>query len=143
MRIKKQKGLALLFDVVLIIISIILFEIDDILPICTDHLWGCWWIRDSIVQPIGLLSLTLFSVLLVLLFLKDQIFLVWKKFAVLYLPIALGLVILSSFADTGSGFGIGLFGYPDPEIAAWWASGIFFIWSLVIIIKESLKLRGK
>ena len=123
-----------------LIMGLILSNLNEFFSACE---YSCDILIDSLGPSLGLLSFCSIIILIILLFLKDHVFLAWQKFAVFYLPIAFGLVILSSFADTGSGFGIGLFGYPDPETAAWWASGIFFIWSLVIIIKESLKLRGK
>lgn len=71
---------------------------------------------------------------------SPAVFLSWKKFALLWIPIS-AIFVLSASSSGGGSIGIG--GSIDREIVTWWFAGLFFIISIIIIIRESLKLQGK
>lgn len=96
---------------------------------------------DLIGQPLALMSLGLLLVLFLLLFFKEQVFIRWQKFALKYIPISLVVVLLISSSYQGGSFGPDFGLIPDPEAAAFWVSGIFLVWSLILILKTSLRLR--
>lgn len=96
--------------------------------------------RGGIAEYLFGFSISLFLVSILLLFFSETIFNSWKKFAQIYIPISIILVLLApNFVNTG----MGVVGYGfDKETTTWWLSGIFFVVSLIIIIRQSLKLRS-
>ena len=79
--------------------------------------------------------LSIFSII-ALFFLKEQVFVVWKKFAVIYIPIS--IVIIAISPSQGDMF------FPSmQEMLIFALPAIFLVASLAIIITKSLKLRGK
>lgn len=99
-------------------------------------------IIEVIIQTFAFFPLALVFISLPLLFLHEEIFQSWKKFAKIYLSISVAIILLFMFSSGGGGnFGLG--GGMDAEGATMFLSALFFIISLVIIITKSLKLRGK
>ncbi|MDD5652459.1 MAG: hypothetical protein PHX98_03640, partial [Candidatus Moranbacteria bacterium] len=74
-----------------------------------------------------------FILFLFLSFFKEKIFIVWSKFAKIYLPIAAILIFITP-DSTGS-----IFLDLDKEMATWFLAAIFLISSLGIIIYKSFK----
>lgn len=93
-------------------------------------------IGEGVGMPMILFSFFLFLISL-LLFIRQEVFHSWKKFAIVYLPVA---AILLFIAAGESGGGIG-FARIDGEIISWFLSGIFLFISLLIICIKSWKLR--
>lgn len=102
-------------------------------PFCRDI------IGDMIGVPVGFFSMILFTLSFILLFTREAVFYSWKKFAIVYLPIAAILLFLTA-GESGGGIG---FAAIDGEIISWWLAGLFLSISLLIIGSKSWKLRGK
>jgi hypothetical protein len=90
-------------------------------------------------QLIVLFSFVAFVFLIPLYFLKEAVYLSWRKFALWYLPIV--AVLILSAGGSGSGFNPG-YGM-DTESLTFFFSGLFAIISLILIVYKSIKLRGK
>ncbi len=95
--------------------------------------------RGGVAEFLFWFAISLLIVLVVLLFFSEQIFQSWKKFAQIFIPISIILVILApEHANKGfDGIGYGL----DKEQTTWWLSGIFLVMSLVVIVYNNLKLK--
>jgi len=61
----------------------------------------------------------------------------WKKFAIIYLPIAIVILFVTA-GESGGGIGLARI---DSEIISWWLAGLFLSASLLIIAVKSWKLR--
>ncbi len=93
---------------------------------------------DWLINPIYmyiLLSLSLFLPTSLLLFCKEAIYQSWKKFTLFYTPLFL-LMILFALGGSGGMSGIG-------EGFAFFLAGLYSFLSLLIIIIQSIRLRGK
>ncbi|MDX9925610.1 MAG: hypothetical protein RBS48_12675 [Ignavibacteriaceae bacterium] len=84
--------------------------------------------------PLFLFSSALLFIFLMFLFVKEDVFNIWKKFAKIFLPVAMLLVVI-----TPTHYG-GLVGI-DKEIATWWLAGLFLFISIGIIVWKSIHLR--
>ncbi len=73
------------------------------------------------------------SVFLVKLITRPEVFTAWKKFAIIYIPIA--IVLIMAFPKS---CGFMCF---DRELASIWFGAIYVIVSLIIIIRKTIKLR--
>lgn len=87
-----------------------------------------------------LITIFLFSILVsifscILLFLKEQVFTSWWGFAKWYL---IGSAILIAITPVGPSGGIVSI---DAELVSWWLASLFFIISLIIIIRTALYER--
>ncbi len=99
--------------------------------------------NDSTGQALAMFSVLLILFSIILLFRPEQIFQSWKKFAMWWLPLSAFLVFVMPSTGGSGGFGGGGLGGPDREIMTWFTAGVFFLVSLAIIVRKSLKLRGK
>jgi uncharacterized membrane protein required for colicin V production len=81
---------------------------------------------ETIGQPLGIFSMVIFILSIIFLFIHEQIFTSWLRFAKYYIPISLVLIFLSPITAVG----IGAF---DQELVTWWLAGIFFVASIGII----------
>ncbi|EKE20492.1 MAG: hypothetical protein ACD_7C00551G0001 [uncultured bacterium] len=93
-------------------------------------------VDESIGIPVFLFSIVLFFIFFIFLFIKEEIFNIWKKFAKIFLPIAIILIIIT---PTQYGGFVGI----DKELATWWLAGLFLVSSVGIIIWKSIELRKK
>jgi hypothetical protein len=89
---------------------------------------------DNVAQFVGLFSVIFLLLFFIFLFIKEDIFNIWKKFAKIFLPIAVLLVIV-----TPTHYG-GLVGI-DKELVTWWSASLFLISSIGIIMWKSIQLR--
>ena len=95
--------------------------------------------NESIALFLILLPSSLLLVSLTLLFTREEVFHSWKKFVIVYLPIATILLFITA-GESGGGIGLARI---DGEIISWFLSGLFLIISLLIIGIKSWRLRGK
>ncbi len=100
--------------------------------------FGLYWETvEMVVQVPAFFSFSLFVISLILFFLREEVFHSWKKFAIIYLPIA-ALILFVTAGESGGGIGLARI---DSEIISWWLSGLFIFISLIIIAVKSWKLR--
>lgn len=133
---KKKIIWILLGSIMGFIIAVVLTSPSS-LGLCSAGNKFCFDPYDEIIgQPLGILSVCLFFISMILLFLREQVFHAWSKFSVIFLPIAIVLIVI---APTINGTLIGF----DKESAALWLAIIFLIVSLLIIVLKSFRLRGK
>lgn len=91
---------------------------------------------DMIVTVLVIFSIPVFIISCSLLFVKEQVFNKWFKFAIIYVPISIVLIAIAS--PTGDMF------FPSlRETLTFLLPIVFFIASLFIIIFEHIKLRRK
>jgi len=88
---------------------------------------------------VSLFSLVTFVLLIPLYFLKETVYLSWRKFALWYLPIAAFLILSAGGGSNGFNPGYGM----DSESLTFFFSGLFAVISPVLIIYKSIKLRWK
>jgi hypothetical protein len=87
-------------------------------------------------------SIVIFFLSLILLVLHEEVFQSWKKFAKIYFSISTAIILYFAFSGgRGGNFGVG--GGMDTEGATMFLSTLFFIISVIIIVRKWLKLRGK
>jgi hypothetical protein len=86
-----------------------------------------------------LLLALLFPIFTAFYFLKEAVYLSWRKFAVWYLPIVAILILLAGGGGNGFNPGYGM----DSESLTFFFSGLFAIISFILIVYKSIKLRGK
>jgi uncharacterized membrane protein YhdT len=85
-------------------------------------------------------SIAIFLVSITLFFIKEVVYLAWRKFAIWYVPISIIYISTASSRSQGS------FGYSlpsDQEFAIYALPFLFIVISLILIIYKSIKLRGK
>ncbi|MCK9351564.1 MAG: hypothetical protein WCT49_00620 [Candidatus Paceibacterota bacterium] len=88
-------------------------------------------------------SIIIFGALLVRLRIKSkEAFLVWQKFAIIWIPISI-LLIARAPAQRDCFFGGPFCSGFDREGMIWFTAGIFFIVSIAIIAVKTWKLKGK
>jgi hypothetical protein len=91
----------------------------------------------TISQILGPLSLSFFIILFPLYFLREEVYLAWRKFALWYLPIAAILLFIAR--PSGGGMSLGF----DRESLTFHFSAYFALISILIMFIKSIKLRGK
>ena len=93
---------------------------------------------DAIQQFLGLFSIISFILLIALYFLAEPVFVTWKKFARIYLPIAAVLVIF----EPSSLVLIDFYGRgKDREGLTMFLSGLFILISLILIVRAHRRLK--
>ena len=91
-------------------------------------------LSEAISQPLGLFSLFIGFLSLAIFFLREEIFHAWIKFARIYLPIAILLILWAPSSDSSL--------FPlDKEVMSLVTSVLFLFISLLIIGIKSWKLR--
>ena len=103
--------------------------------------YQCEDILDSIAVPLGFFTIAIFPIAIILLFRPKPIFNSWWRFAKIYLPIALTLILIMGFSSDDGSWGVGA--DFDAEITIWLTASLFLIISLILIIYKSIKLRKK
>lgn len=86
-------------------------------------------LTEALGQPLLFSSITLLFVFLILLFLPQNYFKAWLKYATWFIPVAI-LWIATSDVNCGGYLPVCF----DKELATWWASGMYLVLSLVVII---------
>ncbi|EKE11219.1 MAG: hypothetical protein ACD_15C00117G0001 [uncultured bacterium] len=139
MSYKKKIYSTIAFSVFIILLSLALGS-PEILGLCEKDDIGCLhkYIDryNPIFVPLFVFSVPIFIISFLLLFLREQVFYAWKKFAVIYVPISIILIF------TASPSGDLLF----PSLKEMFIFALpvtFLITSLAIITVKSLKLRKK
>lgn len=136
MSMRKQKIILL---IVLIVLSIVGFFIaqpiryglcSNIDPQCSK-IW-----KGAIGTPVFYFSLASILPLLMMVFLKDRVFQVWKKFTLIYIFIS--IILISLMPTTAPGFNI-----VDKQIATQSLSILFFILSIILFVVVSLREKQK
>ena len=123
------------------VLAIIVFLIDLSLLCQPDAELTCTgrW-SESIGYPLGIFSIALFFLSLILRFTREQVFRSWLKFARIFLPIAIALIVLTPSGSGGFSAG---FGGPDRETVTEELAALFSLISLVLIVYKSIKLRSR
>jgi hypothetical protein len=96
-------------------------------------------VLDPFIQFIGVFLIVFLFFLSPLYFLKEAVYLAWRKFALWYLPIVAILILSAGGGSNGFNPGYGM----DTESLTFFFSGLFAFISFVLILYKSIKLRGK
>lgn len=93
----------------------------------------------AIYKSIAWLSFPLTFVAFILFFLRDEIFQFWRKFAYLWVPAQILIVLLIIFAESNSVGGI--FNIQFAEPISMLLSGAFLVVSFILVIIKYITLR--
>src|SRR3989344_3046175 len=96
---------------------------------------------EGLAQPLILGMLALVITLIALLFIRQEVFKAWSKFALVAIPLAVIWIALTP-VQSGSGAIAGLGIAETRESVTWIASIAFFAISLLIILVKSLKIKN-
>ena len=100
---------------------------------------SCLNFYDSFAGPLFFGSISVIFVLIILFFVREQIYMFWRRFAIWAVPI--GAFLIASAPDkSGDGFPIGF--ELTNRTLTFLFSFLFLIISLYIIISRSIRLRG-
>ncbi len=83
---------------------------------------------NDFAEIVGIFSITLFVIFVILLFFQEVVFNLWKKFAMVYIPIAMLIVFFSSNQS-------GVVPLSPKEFFIYLLPLSFFITSIIIVIK--------
>lgn len=137
---KKTKKIVLWGSFGGIMIYLSLFFRRDLLSIFHQDLRYSLDNFTEIVGPFVFLFPIIFLFSLITYKMREEVFCAWFNFTKWWIPISIFLTLITP-GSSGGGFGIpSIF---DKEFLAFILSALFFIISLVIIVRKSLKLRGK
>lgn len=138
MNYKRKVYAILIVSVVAILVSLVL-ALPEKFGLCAKNDISC--LHDyidnfnEIVQLVFIFSIPIAIISFILLFFQEQIFRVWSKFTIIFLPIAIITVIWMAQGTRGTLISI------DEEIGSLFSATIFLITSLLIIAIKSFKLR--
>jgi hypothetical protein len=105
-----------------------------------NHLFISGDVFDLVLPTLFVLSLPLLLFSLITYKMREEVFRAWFNFAKWWVPISIFLTLIT---PGGSGGGFGIPSVFDQEFAAFILAALFFIISIIIIVREWLKLRGK
>lgn len=135
MQVKNKKVIVL--SIIGLILGVLLTELPE-LGICNSSF--CYDVLSDIIGvAIGFYSISLLLISFILLFLRSEIYASWWKFARIYLPLALLLILIMGLSSSDGSWGVSA--DFDAEITIWLTSGLFLVISLIIIAVKSWKLR--
>ena len=147
MNYKKQVKISLLISVFITVIAFVITSFPTEIGFCRNIYANSGYLMGSnclvgmnIFSILFFFSSTTFFSLIPLYFLKEGVYLSWKKFALWYIPIV-AIILLISPQSGGGGFNPG-YGF-DQESLTFFFSGLFAVISLILITYKSIKLRGK
>ena len=111
-------------------------------PYVWDDVAGCLDdYTEGAAQSLFSFSVMTIFISLILLFLREEVFRAWFKFARIYIPLALIFIFLSALSPGGGSWGVS--NNFDAEAATWFFSGLFLLISLILIARKSWKLKNK
>jgi hypothetical protein len=99
-------------------------------------------VGEGMGMTLSLFGLAVFVLFLILSLMKEAVFQSWWKFAKWYLGIAAVLIVITP-GTGGGGLFIGMGGGYDREGMIWFTAGLFFIISIILIIKKAIQTRGR
>lgn len=106
--------------------------------ICSANDWKCIDKVGVIAEPLFVISIPFIVILFLLFFLPEKFFRAWQRFATVYLPLGILLIIFAPSLSRDP-----LFNF-DKEYVTWATSILFFIISLAIIFYQAVKYhRGQ
>ncbi|MDH4330107.1 MAG: hypothetical protein OEV93_00970 [Candidatus Moranbacteria bacterium] len=118
------------------IVASLILALPENFGLCSKNDDGCiyWYIDtfDNLVQFIFYFALAIIFSLTGAYFTGEKAFNAWKKFAMIYLSIAIILVLISPTTN------MNFVGF-DKELTTMWLAGIFFVVSLGIILGKREK----
>jgi hypothetical protein len=136
---KKLATTILLFSVLIVLVLLYIDSQKKIWCLLSGNDWYCVGNINNVTEPIFLNLLSLVVVLPTLYFIRSEVFLAWKKFAVIAFPLMFGY-ILYIFQNSYSG---GFMGINDENVYPFILAPLFVIISYIIIGVKSWKLRNK
>ena len=95
-------------------------------------------LRLTVLEPIMFLSLSLLAVSFFLFFIRDDVFLRWFRFAVIWFVVSAVFIFLSPVSSGGWGANLN----PTKESVSIWMSSLFVIVSLAKIIWDTRKSKA-
>ena len=136
MNSKKKPVLLLVITILLILVGYYLTSPESFGLCSANELGYCTTpYNRSLGQPLVLGLSSLVPVLLILMFLRQEAFTAWKKFAIWAIPAGAILIALTPVQSGGGGIGLPSI---DREIATWIVSIVFLVVSFVIILRKQL-----
>ena len=125
-------------------VSILLFIIGVVVAYLSNiyNDFGFYYeIAEAIILPLLFFPLLLAFCSLICIFLREEVFRAWFKFARIYISLALIFIFFSALSPGGGSWGVS--NNFDAEAATWFFSGLFLFISLILIARKSWKLKNK
>lgn len=135
---KKLVMILLGLSIIGFVIGIVLTESVSVGICGVDERFGCIRPLYTIGQPFAIFSFALGLIFLLLLFLPKKFFDAWLKYAAWFIPVAIIWIAITSDNCQG-GLGLGL--CFDKELATWWASGMYVVLSLGVLLTTYIRSR--
>jgi hypothetical protein len=107
----------------------------DYIGICAKGNRSCYDTLDPIMNVLFLMGLGVAPVLFILAFLSKDVFVAWFKFARVYIPF---FVLLIIFDDNGGGNSLGI---ESGEIYGSLLGFVYFVVSIVILVRAHRRLK--
>ncbi|MDH4330108.1 MAG: hypothetical protein OEV93_00975 [Candidatus Moranbacteria bacterium] len=127
MKSKKKESIILMTSIILFLIGYAIVYPEN-MGICDRNNDACIYSMPTftIGEPLLFGSISLVVVSIFLFFTNKKSFDIWKKFSIIYLPIAIILILITPVTSGGL---INI----NKELTTMWLAGIFFVVSLGII----------
>ena len=137
----KKKVFLFILLFIIIFFTGSIFNSPERFGLCNVDNWRCvdFW-GDNFVQPVTLLPVPIVICLIILLFLRPEVFKTWAKFAAVALPLGIIWIVSTGVQDRGGGMGVMSI---DREIITWTVSILFLFLSLILIIVKAIRLHIK
>lgn len=128
---KKQKWALFILSVILVIAGVqfaIFCPVND--SVCATK-------YDAVALPLTSLATSVWTVALLLFFVREETYKSWRRFAYWAIPISIFLLWIAPISGP-TGIGISFLNY-TKESASWLVSGVFLLVSLWIIVRKTLR----
>ena len=135
---KKSVIIWIIISAVVLALAWYVAHYEDI-GLCQVNDVHCGNYYEAIVTPTIFFSASILLSVIFLLFLSEDTYKKWRKFALWAIPMGIIILFLAP-SDSSTSMAIGK--DFSKETASWLVSGLFLIISLIIIIRKSLKSIG-
>ncbi|NTV21980.1 MAG: hypothetical protein HGB03_00195 [Candidatus Yonathbacteria bacterium] len=137
---KKQKGIIIIIGS--FFLGLFLTSLYN-LHICQSRGVFCGDILGEMIgQTLGFFSLAALLPVIILSFMKEEVYERWWKFAKKYLIISAILIVITPSTSSGMLGGLGAGGGYDREGMIWFLTGLFFVISVILIPVKAWQLRN-
>ena len=117
------------------LLSGVILGLSEKIGICSVSDWKCIDKVSAIAEPLFIISISFAAILVLLFFIPEKFFRAWQRFAIVYLPLSILLIILAPSLSRDPLLNI------DKEYVTWATSISFFIISLGIILFQAIKYK--
>ena len=132
----KKLIISIVFLLVLTVASVLLARV-DYGGICMNARWDCLDFFDTVAGVVFAWSIGISAFLFILAFLKKEVFISWFKFARVYVPITIALMVIDAFTYSESNS----LGMTGSDSLVFILIMTYVIASIVLIIRAHRRLK--